>query len=58
LRAEKDRVEDLNLQPINSVKITNTQVLTEEERKRYLKLWRIMYFTVPLIYLILTLIFK
>ena len=54
----KDEIEDqLNLQLIDTIGSSRRGFLTEAERKKYLKIWKLTYIVVPLVYFILTLIF-
>ncbi|MEM2876166.1 MAG: hypothetical protein QXL67_04370 [Candidatus Bathyarchaeia archaeon] len=53
----KGKMEDqLNLQ-VDTADAPRRVSLAEEERRRYLKVWRITYIVIPLVYFLLTLIF-
>jgi len=58
LKVEKDNIKELDVRSVDATGVSGTRFLTEEERKKYLRLWKIMYIVIPLLYFFLTLVFR
>lgn len=58
MKVEKDNIKELDIQSVDATRISGMRFLTEEERKKYLRLWKIMYIVIPLLYFFLTLVFR
>jgi len=58
LKVEKDNIKELDVRSVDATGVSDTRFLTEEERKKYLRLWKIMYIVIPLLYFFLTLVFR
>ena len=58
MKVEKDNIKELDVRSVDATGVSDTRFLTEEERKKYLRLWKIMYIVIPLLYFFLTLVFR
>ena len=58
MKVEKDNIKELDVRSVDATGVSGTRFLTEEERKKYLRLWKIMYIVIPLLYFFLTLVFR